>query len=215
MNFIENIFICLAAPLLIAVICMREKGRRIMIFLLGGMAMCLLSSYISTFLAAMQGADLISAAIEISPLVEEIMKLLPILFYLLIFEPDTSDTADAVMMTAVGFATFENVCFMIQNGADELLHLTIRGFGTGAMHVVAGSIISLGLLHLWNRENLRIVGVVAFLVVAVCYHGVFNLLVSQTGIAALIGYIIPLFTAILTLILRKRRTYMKTNGKSA
>ena len=50
MNYIENIFVCLVAPLLIAQICTRGKGKRMMLFLFSGMAVCLLSSYISTFM---------------------------------------------------------------------------------------------------------------------------------------------------------------------
>ena len=38
MNYIENIFVCLVAPLLIAQICTRGKGKRMMLFLFSGMA---------------------------------------------------------------------------------------------------------------------------------------------------------------------------------
>lgn len=203
MNYIENVFVCLAAPLLIALICTRGKGKRMMFFLLSGMAACLLSSYISTFIAAVQGADLLSASMEISPLVEEGMKLFPILFYLLIFEPRTMDIADSCLMTAIGFATFENVCYLMTNGADRILHLLIRGFGTGAMHVVCAFIMAAGILRLWDREWLRAAGTVALLAVAITYHGIYNILVSQTGALALIGYLIPLFTTVITLIFRK------------
>jgi RsiW-degrading membrane proteinase PrsW (M82 family) len=174
-----------------------------MLFLLSGMAACLLSSYISTFIAAVQRTDLSSASLEISPLVEETMKLFPILFYLLIFEPKTRDIADSCLMTAIGFATFENVCYLLQNGAGRITHLMIRGFGTGAMHVVCAFIMAAGILRLWDRVWLRTAGTVALLAVAITYHGVYNILVSQTGILALIGYLIPLFTTVLTLIFRK------------
>ena len=203
MNYIENIFVCLAAPLLIALICTRGKGKRMMLFMLSGMAACLLSSYISTFIAAVQGADLFSASLEISPLVEETMKLFPILFYLLIFEPRTENIADSCLMTAIGFATFENVCYLLQNGADRITHLLIRGFGTGAMHVVCAFIMAAGILRLWDRVWLRAAGTVALLAVAITYHGVYNILVSQTGVLALIGYLIPLFTTVITLIFQK------------
>ena len=203
MNYIENIFVCLAAPLLIALICTRGKGKRMMLFLLSGMAACLLSSYISTFIAAAQGTDLFSASLEISPLVEETMKLFPILFYLLIFEPRTRDIADSCLMTAIGFATFENVCYLLQNGAGRITHLLIRGFGTGAMHVVCAFIMAAGILRLWDRVWLRAAGTIALLAVAITYHGVYNILVSQTGALALIGYLIPLFTTVVTLIFRK------------
>ena len=78
-----------------------------------------------------------------------------------------------------------------------MLHLLIRGFATGAMHVVCGAIVSVGLFYLWDRLWLRAVGTIGLLALAVTYHGIFNILVSQTGIAARIGYVIPLLTAIL------------------
>ena len=133
MSYIENIFVCIAAPLLIAIICISSRGRRPLLFVLGGMTMCLLSSYISTFVAAVQGADLVTASLEITPLVEEIMKLLPFLFYMLVFEPGKHTVLDSLLMTAIGFATFENICYLSQNGAENFFYLLIRGFGTGAM----------------------------------------------------------------------------------
>ncbi len=196
MNYIENIYICLAAPLLVAILCMRVSRRRAMLFLLAGMTVCLLSSYISTFLAAVHGADLQTASVEIAPLVEETMKLVPILFYLLVFEPKKRDVGGAVLLVAVGFATFENVCYLTQNGASNILHLLIRGFGTGAMHVVCGMIVAVGFLYLWDRLWLRVAGTVGLLVFANAYHAIFNILVSQTGAVAVVGYLIPLLTVV-------------------
>ena len=60
-----------------------------------------------------------------------------------------------------------------------------------------------GILRLWDKAWLRAAGTVALLAVAITYHGVYNILVSQTGILALVGYLIPLFTTVLTLIFRK------------
>jgi len=204
MNYIENAFVCVAIPLLIAVLCLRNKGKRMMLFLLSGATACLLSSYISTFLAVSYGASLLEASLEISPLVEEIMKLFPVLFYILVFEPEITDAGDACLMTAIGFATFENVCFLIQNGAKSLLHLVIRGSGTGVMHVVCAFLIASGLLKLWSVELLRVAGTIALLAVAITYHGIYNTLVSQTGAAAMIGYFIPLVTIGIGLSLRNR-----------
>ena len=197
MNYIENIFICLTAPLLTAVICLKGTRRRMLLFLLAGMTACLFSSYISTFLAAALHADRLSASLEIAPMVEEILKLFPLLFYLMVFEPRIEDAAGSMLMIAAGFATFENVCYLTANGAANMLHLLIRGFATGAMHVVCGAIVSVGLFYLWDRLWLRAVGTIGLLALAVTYHGIFNILVSQTGITARIGYVIPLLTAIL------------------
>ncbi|SDA48681.1 Membrane proteinase PrsW, cleaves anti-sigma factor RsiW, M82 family [Lachnospiraceae bacterium G11] len=203
MNYIENVFICLVAPLLISVFWMKGKARRLMIFLIIGMGACLLSSYISTFLAIIQGADFLSASLEIAPLVEESIKLFPLLFYLLIFEPEAKDAANASLMTAIGFATFENVCFLMENGADSVLHLLIRGFGTGTCHVVCALFISIGIYRLWDKEWLRNIGTLALLAVAITYHGIFNILVSASGAIAIIGYFIPIATIIVTRFFRK------------
>ncbi|MBR5407865.1 MAG: PrsW family intramembrane metalloprotease [Lachnospiraceae bacterium] len=204
MTYVENIFICLAAPLIIAALCTRGRARRVITFIIIGMAASLVSSYISSFIAAVQGATLDAASLEISPFVEEIIKLVPILFYLIVIRPEHSDAAESCMMSAIGFATYENVCFLLQRGVGNLMFLLIRGFGTGTMHVVCASLVSLGLLRVWKSEWLRFAGTVALLSAAITYHGVFNILVSQTGAPAYVGYFIPSFTALVSLIIRTR-----------
>ena len=44
MNYIENTYICLAAPLLLAILCLSGNARRALIFLLSGMSACLFSA---------------------------------------------------------------------------------------------------------------------------------------------------------------------------
>ena len=214
MNYIENVFICLAAPLLIAVLCLNRNRRRMVMPLLAGMTACLFSSYISTFIAAVLNADRLSASVEIAPVVEEIMKLFPLLFYLMVFEPRIEDARGSMQLIAVGFATFENVCYLITNGASNIFYLLIRGFGTGAMHVVCGALISIGLFYLWDQLWLRAAGTIGLLSLAITYHGIYNILVSQTGPAAWIGYIIPLLTAI-ALQFRKRTKIRDRNRDTA
>jgi RsiW-degrading membrane proteinase PrsW (M82 family) len=183
---------------------MRSRGRGMMLFLLAGMTASLLSSYITSFIAADMHVDGIVASLEVAPIVEETMKCLPVLFFLLIFEPGELEIADSTLMTAVGFATFENACYLTTNGADHILHLLIRGFGTGAMHVVCGFMIAIGLIFLWDRAWLRVAGTIGLISVAMTFHGIYNILVSQTGAAAVTGYLIPVLTVVLSLAMRAR-----------
>lgn len=205
MTYIENIYACLAAPLLIAVICLKGKPRLSLMFILGGMTACLLSSYISSFVAAMTGADALGASLEISPVVEELMKIAPILFWLLIYEPPKMEVSIEIVITAVGFATFENVCYLTSNGAASLRHTVIRGFGTGAMHIVCGMIVALGLLYLWDRLYLRVTGTIGLVAAAITYHAVYNILVSQTGPVFVIGCFIPMLSVIILLSIVRMR----------
>lgn len=80
MTCIENIFICMASPLLVAALCMGRRRLRFFLFGVAGMGVCLLSAYINTFLAAVYQADALAATVEIAPVVEEVMKLLPLVF---------------------------------------------------------------------------------------------------------------------------------------
>ncbi len=193
--YIENIYICLAAPLLVSIMYLRGRKRAPMLFLLIGMTVCLLSSYISTFAAAVLQTTLVTASVEITPIIEESMKLFPILFYLMVFEPKKEQAAEDVVALAIGFATFENVCYLLTNGAADTLHLMIRGLGTGTMHLACGMIVAGGLLMLWDRIYLRFAGTAGMLCVAMTYHAIYNLLVTQTGAPAVIGCLIPIVTA--------------------
>ena len=151
MTCIENIFICMASPLLVAALCMGRRRLRFFLFGVAGMGVCLLSAYINTFLAAVYQADALAATVEIAPVVEEVMKLLPLVFYLLVFEPEAERIKPAAITAALSFATFENVCYLIQNGAGRFSFIFFRGFGTGAMHVLCGLIVGGGLTYAWQR----------------------------------------------------------------
>lgn len=204
MNYIENIYVCLAAPLMVAAICMRWRQRMTVLFLLAGMTACLISSYISTFLAAAGDVDTFTASLEISPAVEESMKFFPLLFYLLVFEPRLDTAANEALLIAVGFATFENVCYLTGSGAENVGLLLARGFGAGAMHVVCGVMTAAGLSYMWDKTYLQVAGTLGLLGLASTYHAVYNLLVSQTGLVTFAGYLLPVLTAALVVVFGRR-----------
>ena len=179
MTCIENIFICMASPLLVAALCMGRRRLRFFLFGVAGMGVCLLSAYINTFLAAVYQADALAATVEIAPVVEEVMKLLPLLFYLLIFEPKTEQIKISAVITALSFATFENICYLIQNGAGHFSFIFFRGIGTGAMHVICGAIVGGGLAYVWQRTWLKIAGTCGLLGAAITLHAIYNLLIAQ------------------------------------
>ena len=205
MTSMENIYVCLAAPLLLAVLCVGDDGRRNLLFLLAGMTSCLRSAYISAYLAAAAGVDPVAASHEIAPVVEEVMKALPMLFYLMVFERRRKRAITGALLLSVGFATFENVCFLTSYGADELLRLAIRGFGTGAMHVVCGMVVAAGLFFLWEQTWLRAVGGFALLCFVITFHAIFNVFVNQSGAVFWIGTSVPLAAVLVYLLFVRKR----------
>ena len=69
MTYIENIFLCMVSPLLVAALCMGRRQLRFFLFCMAGMGVCLLSAYINTFLAAVCQADALADTAEIAPVV--------------------------------------------------------------------------------------------------------------------------------------------------
>ena len=153
MTYIENIFLCIVSPLLVAALCMGRRQLRFFLFCIVGMGVCLLSAYINTFLAAVCRADALAATLA--------------------------------------FATFENVCYLIQNGADRFSFIFFRGFGTGAMHVLCGLIVGGGLAYTWQRTWLKVAGTCGLLCAAITFHATYNLLIAYGGTVQYIAYAMP------------------------
>jgi len=213
MTYIENVFVCIAGPLLLVTFYMGKKYYSIFFFCIAGMGACLLSAYVNTFFAKLYNADFINATTQIAPVVEEIMKLLPLLFYLLVFEPKPKKINMAVLIVATSFATFENICYLIENGAAQLSFILIRGFGTGAMHIVCGAIASYGLVYVWQYSWLKIAGTFGLLGAAINFHAIYNLLIAHGGTTQYIAYALPVLTMIIGKItnrIYKSKYYIKT-----
>ena len=181
----------MAAPLVVALLSLKRGQRAALVFCLAGMGACLLSAYLNTFFARLYQADAVNAATQIAPVVEEMMKLLPLVFYLLVFEPEGDKIKAAAITVALAFATFENVCYLIQNGADRFSFIFFRGFGTGAMHVLCGLIVGGGLAYTWRRTWLKVAGTCGLLGAAITLHAIYNLLIAYGGAAQYVAYALP------------------------
>lgn len=203
MTFIENIFVCLALPLILSLLFTRGRARNFPLFVVAGMSVCLLSAYVSSFFMGYCGADARVAVIEITPVCEEILKLLPLLFYLLIFEPKPRELPGAALAIAVGFATFENVCYLTENGAEDLAFLLIRGISAGALHILCGVLSGYGIAYVFRRRWLALTGTVGILGACIGFHGIYNLLITAQGVWKTAGYLFPSVLLVCLLVLRQ------------
>lgn len=200
MIYAENILICIAVPLLISLLFIRGGNRRFIASFLVGMGVCLLSAYISGYInfAAELGAD--ETSVFISPIVEELMKLLPVLFMLFLFEPSDNTLLSVAIGVGTGFATFENCCHILTAGAESLPYILVRGMAVGVMHIVSMMAVTMGLLIARQWKALSIPGITGALSLPVTFHALYNLLVSERGVSSHIGYALPLLTAVILVI---------------
>ena len=133
MSYLENILVCIGVPFLLALLFVKGKQKEYLGFILCGMCCCLLAAYVTSFFMAIYGADALVTSVEITPVCEEILKFLPFLLWLLIFEPQQEEILSAAMFIAIGFATFENICYLAENGAQNFYFLFLRGIAAGAV----------------------------------------------------------------------------------
>lgn len=199
---IENIFICLAAPFLIAALGTNAGNRKNYLFIVLGFVCCIISAYLNTFFSVLYNAQDTYAILEISPVIEETVKLLPLLFGLIVFELCPEDGGNIIFNIAVGFATFENICYLLENGTGNLFYLFMRGFSSGAMHITCAFIIGYGLRVFRRPAALRAAGVFGLLCVAITFHATFNMLMKTDGIIKQLGYAIPIASCIILLFLK-------------
>ena len=156
--YIENIFLCLAVPLILSMLFRKGRQRTFTTFVILGMGCCLLSAYVSSFFAGYYHAGTAAAVMEITPVCEEVMKFLPLLFYLLVFEPDKQEVISPAIGIAVGFATFENVCYLIENGAADFYDILIRGVSAGSLHLLCGIALSCGIAYVFRKKWIMVTG---------------------------------------------------------
>ena len=191
MVHIENIFICITVPLLISLFFIRGKQRSFTLFICIGMSICMASAYVNSFFMTMYGADAVSTAIQIAPVCEEIMKLLPLLFFILIFEPKPGEIIPAAIAIAAGFATFENVCYLSENGAGDITLLLVRGVSAGALHLLCGIAMGYGIAYVFKQHWLAAAGTLGILGANIVFHAIYNLMVTSDSIWQEVGYIFP------------------------
>lgn len=208
MIYAENIMICIAIPLIITCIFIRGGAGRFIKAFLTGMVICLLAAYISGYLESISGLGAEDASIFISPIVEEIMKYLPILFFMLMFNTNGSNLILMSVGVGAGFATFENCCYILSSGADNLAYILIRGMAVGVMHIVSIFALTLALVMLKKMEVSSYAGMAGALSLSITFHSLYNLLVSEPGISSYIGYILPIVAALtLGISIKKENFY--------
>ena len=206
MIYAENILLCIAVPLLISLLFLRVKTRRFVLNFLAGMVLCLLAAYISGYLQQASGLDANDAAIFLSPIVEELMKLLPVLFYLLVFLPKERELTDAAVGIGAGFATFENCCYMLSFGAESFFYMLVRGMAAGVMHIASILATALWLIAVRRLRVFSFSAVLGALSISMAVHALYNLLVSGEGPFPVIGCAMPLAAAVLLWHLHQKFT---------
>ncbi len=191
MIYAENILICIAIPLIVSLLFLTGSVRKYMAAFLLGMVMCLLSAYIDGFLALVTGMGENDTSIFLSPMVEELMKLLPLMFFMVLTDAKEKTLTMIAVAIGAGFATYENCCYILTSGADNIIYVLIRGFAVGIMHIVSILALSIWFILARRLKAFSLPAVAVGVALAMNIHALYNLLVSKEGASTVIGFILP------------------------
>ena len=200
------LFLCVVVPLGLMLPMLTGRAKLVMGHMIIGIIVCLFVSELNALILPLFDNDLEYTTTVITPITEEIIKAIPILFYAMVF----SDKRETVTMLAfalgIGFGMFENMVILVQN--IELVTLTwaiIRGFATALMHGICTLSVGFGISFIRKKRKLFYCGTFALLTFAAIYHGIFNML--QTSYKY-IGSFIPIVTYV-PIFLLQRIQYQK------
>ena len=195
-NLIYVLFICMFAPLLLSLPLMKGASRRIMIYILIGIAVSLFISEINGRLLMLFEYKTVFVTTTITPVTEEIVKALPVLIYAFLFSDDREKLLPISFATGIGFALFENTVILVQNIESVTIGWAIiRGFSTALMHGICTAAVGYGMGFVRKKRKLFVSGTFALLALAIIYHGLFNMLVQSENLQY-VGFVMPAVTYI-------------------
>lgn len=196
MIYAENILLCIAAPLLLSLLFVQGQVRQYVLAFAAGMVACLLAAYVTGFLQLLIAWEETDVRVFLSPVVEELIKLLPLLILMLLTEPKDNTLLLLAVALGTGFATFENCCSLLSSGEIGLSFVLIRGLAVGVMHIVSVAALSLGIVAARRLQAMSLPALAGAFSLSVVFHGLYNLLVSVPGVPSYVGFCLPVLAAV-------------------
>ena len=206
-NLVYILFICLVAPMLLMVLMLRKRSRLLVGYMVIGVCVSLFVSELNTLILNAFDGDMLYVSTTITPISEEIVKAIPVLFYALVFSDNRDRVMPIAFATGIGFGMFENMVILLQNIENVTVGWAIiRGFSTALMHAICTVAIGFGICFVKKRRKMFYIGTFALLSVACIYHGIFNMLVQSDY--KYLGFLLPAVTYVP--ILFQQYQYYKT-----
>ena len=209
------LFLCVCIPILSVLTLLPDKRSKLFLgYLLIGMTVCLIASWANTLLLELTGGSPFYAAVNVTPVVEEIIKAAAVLYFALCFSDDRDTLLSLSLAIGLGFALLENLMILTQNvGTVTIPWALARGLGAAQMHSSCTAWIGRGISYVHKRRKLFYCGTFSLLIAAVIFHSIFNILVQSEHRFLAFVWAALLFVPQFVSASRRRRS--KTQSKPA
>ena len=211
-SIIYILFVSISIPIMLMTLLVEKKSRFPMIFMLVGIFVSVFASEVNGLLSRVLSMDKYSITVIVTPVSEELLKALPILYYALVISDKRESLFTASMAIGIGFAVLENAFYLLDYPNFSMLNAIIRAFGAGLMHGMCTLLVGVGISFVKTKRKLFVVGTFGLLSTAIVYHGIYNILIQSDLIMiqsdfSIVGALLPIATYIPFLIWRLRTKY--------
>ena len=174
------IMICMVVPLLLLMTLLGKQARLLLGFVLGGMVLAVSAYEINSLVCILFGLSGAELSVKASPIIEEILKALPVLFFAILVSDDRKQVLQLSMAVGIGFAILENA-FLLLTYAEQvdIGWAIVRGVSTSLSHGICTMIVGCGILFVHKQKKLFYTGTFALLAAAMTLHAIFNLLIQS------------------------------------
>ena len=193
-NIIYILFVSISVPILMMTLLLEKKSRLPVLFVLIGIFVSVFVSEVNGLLAQIIPIGMYNITVIVTPITEELMKALPILYFAIVISDKREQLFTASMATGIGFAVLENAYYLLNYPNFTMLSAVIRAFGSGLMHGMCTLLVGMGISFVKKKRKMFAVGTFGFLSTAIVYHGIYNILIQSKY--SLIGALLPIVTYI-------------------
>ena len=191
-HLIYILFVSVFVPILLMACLIEKKARRPIVFVLIGIFVSVFASEVNGYLNTVLPMSTYEITIIVTPITEEILKAMPILFYAVTVSSKKETLFTSSMAVGIGFAVLENAFYLLNDPTFNMVDAIIRAFGAGLMHGMCTLLVGVGISFVKKRSKIFVVGTFALLSTAITYHGIYNMLVQSEY--EVVGYLLPLAT---------------------
>ena len=215
-NISYIVFMCFALPFLLGIPIARKQTRLVLLFTFIGMCCCLFISEVNGLMNSLIGQDLFYVTTNITPLTEELIKMLPILIYAIFISSERQTLLTLAFMTGLGFALLENATILVETvlvqGSVDILWALIRTLGAGLLHSLCTTAVGVGISFIRDQKKMFLCGSFALLSMAIVYHSVYNTLIQSDYkyLGAAMPMITYLVVIVILVIVYKKSIHKKT-----
>lgn len=201
-------YFCFLIPIILSLFIMENKSRLMISFIMIGMTVCLVAAELNASIYQALDRNKVYYTTTISPIIEEVLKAIPILIYALIRLYDRSKIAQLSFAVGLGFAIMENLIMLTERLGQGYTRIDIswaimRGFGASLMHSICTVIVGLGIYYVKIRKKTFYCGTFSLIMLAITYHSIYNTLVLSSY--SYLGIMLPLCTYIPILLFYGKR----------